>query len=146
LAPWKRFAIVIATVAVTFVLFYLIMPIVAGALMYVAGRRASVRHEQLVQEAKKFGNRSTAEACIREAIARADKCGDKDTRCSGEAQDYLAWSLSRSRDAAEVCNRVPRDESQKELWVQEECRRRGRPSNWKCIRAVRGVLVGCPSG
>jgi hypothetical protein len=139
----RRWVQVVVALVAIIAAFYILIPLLGGILLLISGARGTARHDELVRSAQLFGKGRTAEACITEALARADKC--RGGLCDVEAQDFLAWSLNQAGDRNVFCKSIQGSVSAQDQWVEDQCRRRGRAAQGNCLTAMRGALVGCPS-
>jgi hypothetical protein len=94
-----------------------------------------------VEEAQAFGRGKPAEACITETLNRVQKCDG--FICEAKSKIFLTNCLGAADVTPELCANVPDGIVAGATWSVDECARRGRPNDQRCIRAISGVAEFC---
>ena len=97
--------------------------------------------KEAVAEAKQFGTGKPAEACVTEALNRADACDG--FICEAKVKIFLTNCLEAAEVSPEFCSGVPDGVVAGATWSVEECQRRGKGQNQRCLRTISGIAEFC---
>ena len=97
----------------------------------------------LIADAARVSQGRDANACVTEALSRADRCDS--TLCQAQTKVFLGLCLSKTGTPPDFCAGVPKRtyffESTK--WPMAECARRGRPNDQRCAMVILAVQEEC---
>jgi hypothetical protein len=99
--------------------------------------------EQVRKEATEFAQGRDAEQCIAESLARLDRCDG--IICDVRTKVFLGFCLDKTGIPANVCATIPKrgDFSASAKWSIDECARRGRARDQRCMRIIATLQEQC---
>ena len=97
----------------------------------------------LLADAAQFSQGKDANACVTEALSRAERCDS--TLCEARAKVFLGLCLSKTGTPPDFCAGVPKRTYFFESgeWPKAECARRGHPNDQRCARVILAVQEEC---
>ena len=94
--------------------------------------------------AAEFAASHDQDACVGEGLKKTDACDG--IMCEAQTKIFLEKCIQRATPTPGFCEDVPpSSEIMKTVsWVQEQCRRRGRPADdQRCTRLMQGIPPAC---
>ena len=127
-------------------LFLLGIIIVGGVVFWIYQNKDRIVHsaEQVVKEGKEFGEKTSNEGCVQEALSR----NKRDNSFTGKisTQGFLLVCLQASKPSQGFCNGVPQpDEMQSADWMLKKCSDAGMQNDQICHQLFSAVQSYCHS-
>lgn len=104
---------------------------------------AALRSEAAVidADARRFAQGKDAEACVVEALRRADACDG--VMCEAKARVFLSRCLVVTGVPPQLCAGIPSGITARARWQAEACAARGRANDPRCMQILGAVADHC---